>query len=375
MKKKVIVTFGTRPEAIKMIPVYQELLKYPDNFDVTLVVTGQHREMLDQVLDIYQITPDIDFNIMRPNQSLTEVTNILQLKYDELYTKERPDLVLVHGDTTTALVAAFEAFYHKIEVGHVEAGLRTYERYNPFPEELNRQLIGRFATFHFAPTLKAKENLLKERVQGKIWVTGNTGIDTLFLNLKKKYEDTFLDQIVEGKMIILTTHRRENLGESMEHIFLAIKKLSKKWPDYAIVYPVHMNPKITKMAHQFLEGLPNVHLIPPLEVVAFHHYLKKAKIILTDSGGIQEEAPSLGKPVLVLRGTTERPEGVASGTLKLVGTNQETIVGEVNRLLEEPSYYQTFTNAKNPYGDGTASVQIVKALKLMQKTQEEVNIR
>ena len=370
MKKKVMVTFGTRPEAIKMIPVYQELLKYPEDFEVSLVVTGQHREMLDQVLDLYQIIPDVDFNIMRPNQSLTDITNSLQLKYDELYLQEHPDLVLVHGDTTTALIAAFEAFYHKIEVGHVEAGLRTYERYDPFPEELNRQLIGRFASLHFSPTLKAKENLLKENTQGKIWITGNTGIDTLFLNLEKNYEDPFLNQIVEDKMIILTTHRRENLGEAMEHIFLAMKELSEKWPDYSFVYPVHMNPKIGKKAHQFLKDIPNVHLIEPLEVVAFHHYLKKAKIILTDSGGVQEEAPSLGKPVLVLRETTERPEGVASGTLKLIGTNQEVIVREVNRLLKEPDYYKSFTEAKNPYGDGTASKQIVKALKTMEAIQD-----
>ncbi|MCT0016616.1 UDP-N-acetylglucosamine 2-epimerase (non-hydrolyzing) [Lactococcus lactis subsp. lactis] len=356
-----MVSFGTRPEAIKMIPVYQELKKYPELFEVTLVVTGQHREMLDQVLSLYDIYPD--FDIMSLNQSLTDITNVLELKYNELFEQERPDLVLVHGDTTTALVAAFEAFYHKIKVGHVEAGLRTYDRYNPFPEEINRQLIGRFASLHFAPTLKAKENLIKENVQGKIWVTGNTAIDTLFLNLNKEYSDSLLESIDADKMIILTTHRRENLGKAMEQIFLAIEELSREWPEYSIIYPVHMNPKIRQMAHKFLENISNVHLIDPLDVIGFHHYLKKAKIILTDSGGIQEEAPSLGKPVLVLRETTERPEGVTVGTLKLVGTNRTTIVNEVNKLLTDDSYYQTFVTAKNPYGDGSASKQIVSALK------------
>ena len=366
MKKKVIVTFGTRPEAIKMIPVYRELKKYPEFFETLLVVSGQHREMLDQVLKIYDITPDIDFNIMQKNQSLTDITNILQVKYDEIYSRFHPDAVLVHGDTTTALIAAFEAFYHKINIGHVEAGLRTHEAFNPFPEEVNRQLIGRFATYNFAPTLKAKENLINENVQGKIWITGNTGIDTLFLNLRKKYKDEFLENIVENKMIILTTHRRENLGEAMRSIFLAVKVLSNIWPDYSFVYPVHMNPSISELAHEILGEISNVYLIKPLEVVGFHHYLRKAKIILTDSGGIQEEAPSLGKPVLVLRETTERPEGVISGTLKLIGTNKEVIIDEVNKLLTDDNYYSTFTRAKNPYGDGTAAKQIVNALKRIQ---------
>lgn len=358
-----MITFGTRPEAIKMIPVYQELKKYPEQFEVRLVVTGQHREMLDQVLKLYNIIPDVDFNIMQPNQTLTDITNTLQTKFDELFTIERPDLLMVHGDTTTALVAAFEAFYHKIKIAHVEAGLRTYDLYNPFPEEANRQLIGRFASLNFAPTLQAKNNLMKENVQGKIWVTGNTGIDTLFLNLKKEYNDLFLDSINDEKLIILTTHRRENLGESMKQIFLALKELSFRWPDYSFVYPIHMNPKIQQMAHQYLKNITNVHLIDPLGVVAFHHYLQKAKIILTDSGGIQEEAPSLGKPVLVLRETTERPEGVISGTLKVIGTNKENIIKEVDKLLIDDSYYQEFAAAKNPYGDGTASKQIVAAMK------------
>jgi len=363
MKIKIMVTFGTRPEAIKMIPVYKELKRYPQLFEVTLVVTGQHREMLDQVLNLYDIVPDVDFNIMRPNQSLSDITNNLQRKFDELFRNNKPDLILVHGDTTTALVAAFEAFYHKIEIGHVEAGLRTYQRYNPFPEEVNRQLIGRFATLHFAPTLKAKQNLIKENVQGKIWITGNTGIDALFLNLNKEYKDPFLDGIAEDKLIIFTTHRRENLGETMEEIFLGIKALSYKWPEYSFVYPVHMNPQIKKKAYEFLGNINNVYLIEPLGVVGFHHYLQKAKIILTDSGGIQEEAPSLGKPVLVLRETTERPEGVASGSLKLLGTNKDDIINEVNKLLSDDSYYQMFATAKNPYGDGLASKHIVSALK------------
>ncbi|MBK5077544.1 UDP-N-acetylglucosamine 2-epimerase (non-hydrolyzing) [Lactococcus lactis] len=358
-----MITFGTRPEAIKMIPVYQELKKYPELFEVRLVVTGQHREMLDQVLQLYSITPDVDFDIMSPNQTLTNITNTLQLKFDELFTIERPDLILVHGDTTTALVAAFEAFYHKIKIGHVEAGLRTYDLYNPFPEEANRQLIGRFASLHFAPTLKAKNNLIKENTQGKIWVTGNTGIDTLFLNLKKEYHDPFLENVNEDKIIILTTHRRENIGESMEHIFLALKELSYKWPEYSFIYPIHLNPKIQQMARQFLENISNVHLINPLGVIGFHHYLQKSKLILTDSGGIQEEATALGKPVLILRDTTERPEGVMHGTLKIVGTNKDNIINEVDKLLNNDSYYQKFATAKNPYGDGTASKQIIAALK------------
>lgn len=364
MKKvKVLITFGTRPEAIKMIPLYFELKKNDHLFDTVLAVSGQHREMLDQVLRTYDIHPDLDFNVMKPGQSLTELSESLQIKYDELFQRYIPDVVIVHGDTTTALAAAFEAFYHKIPVAHVEGGLRTYDIYNPFPEEINRQLIGRFAKFHFAPTKTAKRNLEKENVQGKIWVTGNTGIDALFLNLKKPYTDKFLKDIPQNKLIILTTHRRENQGSAMSNVFEAIKILSKYWTDYSFVYPVHLNPTIGSLAHSMLDGLKNVYLIEPLEVVAFQHYLQKSSVILTDSGGIQEEAPSLGIPVLVLRNKTERPEGVESGTLKVVGTETKNIVDEVDKLLSDEEYYNTFANATNPYGDGTASMRIVEILK------------
>ncbi|MDG4984974.1 UDP-N-acetylglucosamine 2-epimerase (non-hydrolyzing) [Lactococcus lactis] len=363
MKLKIVVTFGTRPEAIKMMPVYTELKKYPEYFDVSLIVTGQHREMLDQILEIYGVVPDVDFNIMKSEQTLTEITNALEIKYGEYFEKEKPDLVLVHGDTTTALVAAFEAFYNKIKIGHVEAGLRTHNRLNPFPEEINRQLIARFASFHFAPTTQAAENLKKENVQGRIFVTGNTAIDALFINLEQQYDDELLQKVEDDKMIVLTTHRRENLGEAMRNIFLAMKEISKTWPEYSVVYPVHMNPQIRKLATEMLSKEKNIFLIPPVGVVGFHHYLNKAKIILTDSGGIQEEAPSLGKPVLVLRETTERPEGVENGNLRIVGTDKDRIINEVQKLLNDSSYYKSFTDIANPYGDGTAAKRIVDVIK------------
>lgn len=363
MLKKIIVAFGTRPEAIKMIPVYKELKKYPSLFEVQLVVSGQHQEMLKQVLDSYDVVPDVDFKIMEVNQTLDLLISRLQDNYSDLFIKEEPDFVFVHGDTTTALVAALMAAYHKIKVCHVEAGLRTNDISNPFPEELNRQLIGRLASIHFAPTIEAKENLLRENVQGEIVVTGNTAIDSLFLNLKTDFQDEFLKTIEDNKMIILTTHRRENLGTAMEDIFGAVKEISERRPDYSIVYPVHMNPKIKELAYQMLADSPNVYLLEPLDVNKFHHYLQKSKIILTDSGGVQEEAPALKKPVLVLRNTTERPEGVASGTLKLIGTDKENIINEVEHLLTDSEYYSSFTKAINPYGDGKASKKIVDFLK------------
>ncbi|EOH55057.1 UDP-N-acetylglucosamine 2-epimerase [Enterococcus faecium EnGen0263] len=356
--KKIFVVFGTRPEAIKMIPVFHELQK-SKHFDTKIIVSGQHKEMLDQVLDRYHIVPYVNFDIMEQKQSLTDLTRRLMEKFDELYLKERPDLVLVHGDTTTALIAAFSAFFYKIKVGHVEAGLRTYDKYSPFPEEINRQLISRLVDYHFAPTEMAKENLKAEGIVKNVYVTGNTSIDTLVYNISKTHSsDAFLNTIEDDKLIVVTAHRRENLGESLENICIALKKIAKNHNEYSIVFPVHLNPLVKEVVYKHLDNIDNIYLIEPLDVLEFHHYLKKAKMILTDSGGIQEEAPSLGKPVLVLRDTTERPEGIEAGTLILVGTDPEGIYNKVTKLIIDSNYYDTFRNKKNPYGNGTASKQI-----------------
>ena len=358
-KLKVMTVFGTRPEAIKMAPLIKELEKR-DNIDSIVCVTAQHREMLDQVLDIFNINPDYDLNIMKSNQTLTSITaNVL----DELNTvinEVKPDIVLVHGDTTTTLSASLVAFYNQCKVGHVEAGLRTYNKYSPYPEEINRQVTGVIADLHFAPTNESKKNLIKEgKCESDIYVTGNTAIDTLKTTVKSNYTNEIIDKIGNDRIILLTAHRRENLGDTMKNMFLAIKKIVEEFNDVQVIYPVHLNPKVRDVADEILGDNKKIHLIEPLNVVDFHNFMEKSYIIMTDSGGIQEEAPSLGKPVLVLRDTTERPEGVEAGTLKLVGTNKDNIYEATKELLTDKEVYKAMSTASNPYGDGFASKYIV----------------
>lgn len=361
---KVISVFGTRPEAIKMAPVVKELEK-TEGIESIVCVTAQHRQMLDQVLEVFKITPDYDLNIMKPNQTLSLITAEVIRGIEEVIIKEKPDVVLVHGDTTTAMAASLAAFYQQVKVGHVEAGLRTHDKYSPFPEEINRQIIDRIADYLFAPTDKSKENITSEALNKnqKIYVTGNTAIDALKTTVTDEYSDENLDWAKDSRLILVTAHRRENLGDPMRNIFNAIKKLVEDHPDTKVIYPVHLNPKVQSLAKEILGDNDRVRLIEPLDVLDFHNYMHAAYIIMSDSGGIQEEAPALGKPVLVLRDTTERPEGIEAGTLKLVGTNAETIYAEANTLLEDETEYQKMSEAKNPYGDGTASQQIVAALK------------
>jgi UDP-N-acetylglucosamine 2-epimerase (non-hydrolysing) len=354
-----MTVFGTRPEAIKMAPLIKEL-ENRDNIDSIVCVTAQHREMLDQVLDIFNINPDYDLNIMKSNQTLTSITaNVL----DELNTvinEVKPDIVLVHGDTTTTLSASLAAFYNQCKVGHVEAGLRTYNKYSPYPEEINRQVTGVIADLHFAPTNESKKNLIKEcKCESDIYVTGNTAIDTLKTTVKSNYTNEIIDKIGNDRIILLTAHRRENLGDTMKNMFLAIKKIVEEFDDVQVVYPVHLNPKVRDVADEILGDNKKIHLIEPLNVVDFHNFMEKSYIIMTDSGGIQEEAPSLGKPVLVLRDTTERPEGVEAGTLKLVGTNKDNIYEATKELLTDKELYKAMSTASNPYGDGFASKYIV----------------
>ena len=358
-KLKVMTVFGTRPEAIKMAPLIKELEKR-DNIDSIVCVTAQHREMLDQVLEIFNINPDYDLNIMKSNQTLTSITaNVL----DELNTvinEVKPDIVLVHGDTTTTLSASLAAFYNQCKVGHVEAGLRTYNKYSPYPEEINRQVTGVIADLHFAPTNESKKNLIKEgKCESDIYVTGNTAIDTLKTTVKSNYTNEIIDKIGNDRIILLTAHRRENLGDTMKNMFLAIKKIVEEFNDVQVIYPVHLNPKVRDVADEILGDNKKIHLIEPLNVVDFHNFMEKSYIIMTDSGGIQEEAPSLGKPVLVLRDTTERPEGVEAGTLKLVGTNKDNIYEATKELLTDKEVYKAMSTASNPYGDGFASKYIV----------------
>ena len=358
-KLKVMTVFGTRPEAIKMAPLIKEL-ENRDNIDSIVCVTAQHREMLDQVLEIFNINPDYDLNIMKSNQTLTSITaNVL----DELNTvinEVKPDIVLVHGDTTTTLSASLAAFYNQCKVGHVEAGLRTYNKYSPYPEEINRQVTGVIADLHFAPTNESKKNLIKEgKCESDIYVTGNTAIDTLKTTVKSNYTNEIIDKIGNDRIILLTAHRRENLGDTMKNMFLAIKKIVEEFNDVQVIYPVHLNPKVRDVADEILGDNKKIHLIEPLNVVDFHNFMEKSYIIMTDSGGIQEEAPSLGKPVLVLRDTTERPEGVEAGTLKLVGTNKDNIYEATKELLTDKELYKAMSTALNPYGDGFASKYIV----------------
>lgn len=355
--------FGTRPEAIKMAPVVLELQKHQDKIESIVTVTAQHRQMLDQVLETFKITPDYDLNIMKERQTLIDVTINALKGLDQVMKEAKPDIVLVHGDTTTTFVGSLAAFYNQIAIGHVEAGLRTGNKYSPFPEEMNRQLTGVMADIHFAPTEVSKNNLLKENKPAEsIFVTGNTAIDALKTTVKSDYTHPILEKMKDDKMILLTAHRRENLGEPMRNMFRAIIRILNEHEDVQVVYPVHMNPIVREIANEILGNNPRVHLIEPLEVFDFHNFASRSYLILTDSGGIQEEAPSLGKPVLVLRDTTERPEGIAAGTLKLAGTNEETIYQLTKELLTDTEAYEKMAHASNPYGDGNASKRIVEHL-------------
>lgn len=361
-RKKIMLIFGTRPEAIKMCPLINEL-KTKDSFKTIVCVTGQHRQMLDQVLDAFDVRPDYDLSIMKDKQTLFDVTiNILE-GIKEVLEQVKPHIVLVHGDTSTTFVTALACFYLQIPVGHVEAGLRTYDTYSPFPEEFNRQAVGIVAKYNFAPTEMSKENLLKEgKKPESIFVTGNTAIDALKTTVREDYSHSELDWASNSKLIMLTAHRRENLGEPMHNMFRAIRRIIDEHKDVKVIYPIHMNPVVRKAADEELGDSDRIHIIEPLDVVDFHNFLARSYMILTDSGGIQEEAPSLGKPVLVMRDTTERPEGIAAGTLKLVGTNEENIYSNFKLLLESEEEYNKMAHASNPYGDGTACEQIVNIL-------------
>lgn len=356
---KVMTIFGTRPETIKMAPVVKEL-KRRREIKTVVCVTAQHRQMLDQVLDAFELVPDYDLDIMKQGQTLSDITTKVLKGLEDVMEKEKPDIVLVHGDTTTTFAGALAAFYHQIPVGHVEAGLRTYNKYSPFPEEINRQFVGIVADLNFAPTEKSKNNLLAEgKKADTIIVTGNTAIDALKTTVRKEYHHEILEWAKESRMIVLTAHRRENLGEPMRHMFRAIKRIVDKYEDIKVVYPVHLNPLVVNTAKEVFGDCERIRLISPLEVLDFHNILNNAYLILTDSGGIQEEAPSLGKPVVVLRDTTERPEGIEAGTLKLAGTNEEKIYSIIDDLLSNKETYDKMSKASNPYGDGNASVRIV----------------
>ena len=355
--------FGTRPEAIKMAPLVKELEKRP-NIKSIVCLTAQHRDMLDQVIEIFKIKPDYDLNIMKPNQTLSGITTEVITGIDDIIKKEKPDVILVHGDTTTAMAAALAAMNNQVRVGHVEAGLRTYDKNSPFPEEMNRQIIDRIADFLFAPTEESKQNLLdsKININQKITVTGNTAIDALKSTVLKDYTDENLEWAKGSRLILLTAHRRENIGKPMEQIFTAINQITEKFPDVKVIYPVHLNPKVREIANAKFANNERVKLIEPLDVLEFHNYMEKAYLIMSDSGGVQEEAPSLGKPVLVLRDTTERPEGIKAGTLKLVGVETENIYNQCSELLTNKESYEKMAQAKNPYGDGFASKYIVDEL-------------
>lgn len=359
---KVMSVFGTRPEAIKMAPLVQELEKRPE-VESIVCVTAQHREMLDQVLTTFQIKPDYDLNIMKQGQTLMDITLGALSGVDAVIKQVKPDIVLVHGDTSTTFAAGLAAFYNQTAIGHVEAGLRTYDKYSPYPEEMNRQMVDCMTDMYFAPTSLSRENLLKEHVDdSKIYVTGNTAIDAMSTTVDQNYTHPELSWLEGDKMILLTAHRRENLGEPMRNIFRGIRRVLDEVPDIKVIYPIHKNPAVRAAADEIFHDCNRVKLIEPLEVFDFHNFQNLAHIILTDSGGIQEEAPSLGKPVLVLRNTTERPEGIAAGTLKLVGTDSDVIYRETIRLLTDREEYERMSKASNPYGDGHASERIVDAI-------------
>ncbi|WP_243292800.1 UDP-N-acetylglucosamine 2-epimerase (non-hydrolyzing) [Bacillus sp. FJAT-47783] len=362
-KIKVMTIFGTRPEAIKMAPLVKELEKYPEKIESIVTVTAQHRQMLDQVLEVFEVKPDYDLNIMKDRQTLVDITTRALQGLDDVMKKVKPDIVLVHGDTTTTFAASLAAYYNHIAIGHVEAGLRTWNKYSPYPEEMNRQFTGVLADMHFAPTKKALNNLLSEnKSKESIYITGNTAIDALQTTVKDDYNHEVLEKIRKDRMILLTAHRRENLGEPMRNMFRAIKRLVEEYRDVQVVYPVHLNPAVREVADEILGNDERIHLIEPLGVLDFHNFASRAHIILTDSGGVQEEAPSLGVPVLVLRDTTERPEGIEAGTLKLAGTNEETIYSMAKELIDDENTYTNMAQASNPYGDGNASMRIVKAI-------------
>ncbi|MBR1552997.1 MAG: UDP-N-acetylglucosamine 2-epimerase (non-hydrolyzing) [Schwartzia sp.] len=366
-KLKLMTVFGTRPEAIKMAPVVMEMAKYPEDITPVVAVTAQHREMLDQVLRLFRITPDYDLDIMAAGQTLFDITTRAMKGLDEVLTKEEPDLVLVHGDTTTTFAGALAAYYHQTAVGHVEAGLRTYDKYSPFPEEMNRHLTGAIADMHFAPTATSAANLRAEHVPEKdIFITGNTVIDALHHTVRDEFgfaDDALSSIDYRGRRVVLvTTHRRENLGEPMRHVYKALKRLVDELPDIEIVFPVHKNPKVREVVNEELGGMERVHLIEPLDYEPFANLMHRSTLILTDSGGVQEEAPALGKPVLVLRGTTERPEAVEAGTVLLVGTEEERVYSEAKKLLTDAAAYAKMAEAKSPYGDGQAAKRIVEAI-------------
>lgn len=364
MAKKIMLVFGTRPEAIKMCPLVNELKSRSNEFDVSVCVTGQHREMLEQVLRVFEVMPDYDLAIMKPGQTLFDVTCDVLLKLKAVLEEVRPDVVLVHGDTTTSFAAALACFYLQIPVGHVEAGLRTRDIYSPWPEEFNRQAVDIVSEYYFAPTEASKQNLLSEgKSELKIWVTGNTGIDALATTVREGYSHPVLEWAKDSRLILITAHRRENLGEPMRRMFRAIRRVMEEHPDTKAVYPIHMNPLVREAAHAELDGFERLRIVEPLEVLDFHNFMAAAHLILTDSGGIQEEAPGLGKPVLVMRDTTERPEGVEAGTLKLVGTDEGVIYREFSRLLSDSREYARMSRASNPYGDGHASERIADVLR------------
>lgn len=367
MKKpiKVMTIFGTRPEAIKMAPIILEMKNNLEEFQPITVLTGQHKEMLDQVMDIFHIEADYNLHVMKAQQTLSSITTTVINKLDSIINEAKPDMILVHGDTTTTFAAAVSAFYHQIPLGHVEAGLRTWDKYSPYPEEMNRQMTDILSDVYFAPTELSKENLLKQNLkEDRIYITGNTAIDALKQTVDRNYHHSVLDDIDKThKIILLTMHRRENQGEPMRRTFEIIKNEVLKRKDIEVVYPVHLSPSVQSVAHSVFDGVNRVHLIEPLDVVDFHNMAARSHFIMTDSGGVQEEAPSLGKPVLVLREATERPEGVDAGTLKLVGTDPKKISASIDQLLDDTEEYKNMATAKNPYGDGTASKQILEAIK------------
>lgn len=362
-KIKVMTVFGTRPEAIKMAPLVLAL-QADERFEAVTTVTAQHREMLDQVLEIFKIVPDYDLNIMHKEQTLTEITANVLTKLNQVIKVVKPDIILVHGDTTTTFAASVAAFYNQVAIGHVEAGLRTWNKYSPFPEEMNRQMTDDLADLYFAPTEESKANLLKEnQAAAKIFVTGNTAIDALKQTVSSDYQHELLAKLDPGhKLILVTMHRRENQGQPMARVFRTLLEVVEQRPEVEVIYPVHLSPKVQKLAHEILGKHERIHLIAPLDVVDFHNLAAKSYFIMTDSGGVQEEAPSLGKPVLVLRDTTERPEGVSAGTLKLVGTEPAKVKAAMLELLDDPNIYQQMAQAQNPYGDGQASQRILAAI-------------
>ncbi|MGX0041688.1 UDP-N-acetylglucosamine 2-epimerase (non-hydrolyzing) [Staphylococcus capitis] len=363
MMKKIMTIFGTRPEAIKMAPLVKALEKDAE-LEPVVVVTAQHREMLDSVLNTFDITPCHDLNIMKSGQTLSDITSKSMVLLEEVIKKESPDMVLVHGDTVTTFSGSLAAFYNQLPIGHVEAGLRSYDKYSPFPEEMNRQMVGVMADLHFAPTFNAAKNLLDEgKLSNNVVITGNTAIDAMNYTINDNYTSQIIDKHRNKKFILLTAHRRENIGQPMINVFKAVRKLIDQYEDLALVYPVHMNPRVRELAEAYLGHHDRIELIEPLDVIDFHNFAKHAYLIMTDSGGIQEEAPSLHKPVLVLRDSTERPEGVEAGTLRVIGTNEDSVYEETKRLLDDKQLYKHMSEANNPYGDGNASNRIVNHIK------------